>query len=151
MLAGQVQKPKLTLTCGYGIYDAYFVGLGTNIGPKNQIYLTSGSDFSFTDHKQFSLAISEIRKLFTVYKIKINFGIKLLYWRLEDRYFIFSSAALQPFFATTIDLKKKLSIFTSIGPLFNMQLKSIRKNYEAIGWPKKIGANWSLGLRYNFF
>ncbi len=149
LLKGQ-EEDRLFLTAGFGNYESAFIGLGYNLSSNMMASLTSGYLKIGENQKQFSATIKLNRKIILVKELlKLSISLKLIFWNHEDDNFIFSSLA----FAPDIEIEYQpflnpVSLYLNAGPNFNYQLKSIRKNDDVLGWPKKTAFNWSIGARF---
>lgn len=148
-LKGQDEE-KLFFVAGYGNYESAFVGLGLNLTPKLSASLSTGYQYNFKDHKQFSATFMFSRNVISIIEvIKLSVSPKLIYWNHEDEYFIFKSLAFAPDLEIEYNtFYSPMSIYFNAGPNINYQLKSTRKNQDVLGWPQKVALNWSIGARF---
>lgn len=147
----QAPNYKYSIGAGYGHYDGFWIGAGKYIKKEFRINVATGFHNSFS-HKQFSASASAYKKLIKLNKEKLALGLltRVIYWNYEDEYFIFKSVAFEPALELSLSFSSKYSLLINSGPVFNMQLKSERKNFQTLGWPNKTGYNFTLGLTKKF-
>ena len=147
----QVLKNK-QIYFGYGFYEAINIGMKHIIDQHNIIGLSIGSNFHLLNNeKYYAIELEYDRSIFNNNN-KINnwfFINKIIYWNLEDKYYLWKVLSWSPCLGKYIYFTDKIGSLIDIGPLFNLVLYNKRKTFEEVGWPYKIMPNFRIELFYN--
>jgi hypothetical protein len=137
-----------TFFAGYGYYEGVNVGMSYNFSSNTQVVaLAVGLDKIFKEQSSyFSTAaeynISIFRSKVTNYEIfKWYLGARAVYWRYEDKYYIFNAISFIPNFSRQFSLSEKICLSIDAGLAFNLVLTSKRKTFEEVGWPYNMMPN----------
>lgn len=141
---------KISLCSGLGNYETFFVGMGWQTSLKNILYLSVGDNFGVSKEHYFNITFED--KLYILSSTNAPFSLhgKLIYWQNEDKYFEWATLGISPAVGYTHTLSDTWHLEINAGIVFNIHLKSERKNYLRAGWPKQVDWNTTLKVIYNF-
>jgi hypothetical protein len=116
------------------------------------VALSVGNNFYSSYHNYFGLAAEDNQTFLPVLdnRLRVNLQAKVIYWIYDDSYYTFHAIALNPGSGFAFSLNENFIVDAAIGPVFNIQLKSDRKNNEAVGWPQQVDINYMVRCIYHF-
>jgi len=146
------QESTINIYLGLGIYESAFIGGEFSINNKNTVGFSTGTNFNINKHSFYSFSLEENYYFLSLSqnRFKLGSAAKIIFWAYEDNKFLFNALGLTPELKLNAKLSSRVCAEFALGPIFNVQLKSERKNFEAIGWPKKISTNSSMRLLFRF-
>lgn len=133
---------RFDLFAGYGFYEGFNIGAFYN--PRT-IAHSAGLSFGYSgffNKKKDYIAVTAEYKI-AIMRSRINeyneykwhLDGKIMYWYLEDEFYIWKVGSVIPSLARYFSIGKKIGILADAGVSFNLVLYNKRKTYKEAGWP----------------
>jgi hypothetical protein len=135
----------LDVFAGYGYYETLNAGLEYHF--KSDIHSLSLSagyeNFLKKDRENYAFTLSFNTALKRNLKLengcyKWHLNNSLVYWGLEDGYYIWRVISLIPSAERSFAPFKKIRLTAGFGPAFNIVIYNHRKTYREVGWPYHV-------------
>ena len=135
---------------GYGYYEALFAGIKYEGENKSRWQLGAGYNLNINNISYNSAFVVYQRALIQFKDNNLETGIagKLIFWRQSDKYLIWETLGVTPNAYLQYRINNKISSALSVGPQFNINLNSERKNYQKTGWIKRFDFNFQITFAY---
>jgi hypothetical protein len=141
-------QEKFSLSGGWGYYELVNLGLHWNISETSSIRASAGTNFNFSDEKEFSAGLSfehAYRKP-VVWKIRSGYSIGTIFWTHDDDLYTFRNLSF-PFMALLdYNLTRTLIVRAEGGIILNTTLVSERKQNVEAGYPDRLNGNVRISL-----
>jgi hypothetical protein len=146
--ANSQSKHHFDFFTGYGFYEGFSIGCKYNFKSNSQsLDISFGtSNFNFSNKKHYTFctehnfAIMRQRKI-NDSEFRWYLTNKLIYWNLEDEYYIWKVISLIPSISRQFKITHYIKFLLDTGLAFNITLFSKRKTYTTIGWPYHVMPN----------
>lgn len=145
------QEQKCAINAGIGKYELLNAGVTLKLTPVNEISFSAGYNFMITGNESYSSKL-EYRYLFKFRNAILKntyIGVKALYWKHKDDYFIWEACSGSVLVGKKVFLTKKSGIAIDVGFISSFYLNHTRLNYDQVGWPRMY--NHSANISYFYF
>ena len=139
---------------GYGNYENTFAGISWQYQKRNHLSLALCTNYMLiADKSLYATFIKNqlgfnFKKDSTTQHFKWQFGVSVMYWRLEDMYYIWNVMSFIPSFERNIRINSRLNLVMGVGASIQLVLHSERKTFDEVGWPYKLRPNAFVQLTY---
>jgi len=146
------QSNKWGMHAGYGVYEAFHVGVSNKIAKNNEILASIGYSYFPNNKHTFSSKIEDRYhfKFKSDYLQGIFINAKAIYWIYNDNYFEWKTITGSLGVGKRIELNINSALTIDLGASANFHLAHTRKNLEEAAWPRLFNFNACIAYQFYF-